>query len=211
MVNTIIDIYYANDVEPADAAALGVVGIIHKASEALDFRDPKYRDRRDAAQDLGLLWGAYHLSSGQDPAGQVGRFLDAIETVDDTTLLALDWETSAHHGTASKQQTHAFIEEFHAQTGRYPVVYGGHTVRDACENGRDEILAQCPLWYVRYRTTPLGLPTNTWPTYALWQYSNGRPEDDEITPPTYALGGADWNRFDGSVEQLRAVWPFISA
>jgi lysozyme len=184
------------------------VAIIHKASEALHFRDPRYHDRKQAARDLGLLWGAYHLSSAQDPRQQVDFFLETIGDIEDDVLLALDWERSAHHGQASTAQTHAFIRAFHARTGRYPVLYGGHTVRAACANGRDPLLARCPLWYVRYRTRPVGLPTNTWESYTLWQYSNGNPNVDELPAPTYELGGADWNRYDGTLDQLRDSWPF---
>ncbi len=209
MVAHIIDIYYANDVEPAAAQQYDVLAIIHKASEALHFRDPRYRDRKQAAKDLGLLWGAYHLSSAEDPADQVDFFLETIGEAEDDVLLALDWEASKNHGQASKDQTHAFISAFHDRTERYPVLYGGHTVRDACAQGRDSILARCPLWYVRYRTKPVGLPTNTWKTYSLWQYSNGDPNVDELPAPTYELRGADWNRYDGSAEQLRKSWPFL--
>jgi lysozyme len=208
MVRHIIDIYYQNDVEPAAAKDDDVVAIIHKASEALHFRDPRYSDRKQAAKDLGLLWGAYHLSSAEDPDDQVDFFLETIGGVEEDVLLALDWEISKGHGQATTDQTHQFVRAFHGRTGRYPVLYGGHTVRAACSNGRDPVLALCPLWYVRYRTTPVGLPTNTWNTYALWQYSNGDPNVDELPAPTYSLRGADWNRFDGTLEQLRNTWPF---
>lgn len=208
MVKHIIDIYYDNAVEPAAAQAEGVVAIIHKASEALHFRDPRYQDRKQAARDLGLLWGAYHLSSAQEPEAQVDFFLETIGAIEDDVLLALDWEKSRDHGQASVDQTHAFIRAFRERTGRYPVLYGGHTVREACENGRDPLLARCPLWYVRYRATPVGLPTNTWNSYTLWQYSNGDPNVDELPAPTYELDGADWNRFSGSIEELRSSWPF---
>jgi lysozyme len=209
MVATIIDIYYANDVEPAAAQQHDVVAIIHKASEALHFRDPRYQGRKQAAKDLGLLWGAYHLSSAEDPEAQVDFFLDTVGEVEHDVLLALDWEASKNHGQASKDQTHDFISAFHDRTGRYPVLYGGHTIRDACAHGRDSILARCPLWYVRYRSTPKDLPTNTWQNYTLWQYSNGNPNVDELPAPTYELRGADWNRYNGSLEQLRESWPFL--
>lgn len=185
-----------------------MVAIIHKASEALHFRDPKYHARKQAARDLGMLWGAYHLSSAQDPEDQVDFFLETIGEVEDDVLLALDWETSKDHGQASIAQTHEFIRVFHERTGRYPVLYGGKQVRKACENGPDPLLAPCPLWYVRYRTTPVGLPTNTWESYTLWQYSNGNPNVDELPAPTYELGGADWNRYAGTLEELRESWPF---
>ena len=141
----IIDIYYDNDVEPAEAKDNDVVAIIHKATEALHFKDPRYLDRKQAARDLGLLWGAYHLSSAEDPEDQVDFFLETIGQVEEDVLLALDWEASKHHGQATVDQTHDFIRAFRDRTGRYPVLYGGHTIRSACEDGRDPLLARCPL------------------------------------------------------------------
>ena len=211
MLNDIIDIYYKNSVEPADALAKGVPAIIHKASEATDFKDPKYQDRRKAALDLGLLWGAYHLSSAQDPKTQVDWFLKQVGTVDDTTLLALDWEKSAFHGKATLDQTYAFVTEFRASSaGRYPVLYGGSTIREGVGGKKDELLAKCPVWYIRLKSTPDGLPTATWPTYTLWQYSDGTKRKGVPDPPTYDLKGADWSAFQGTLENLQQSWPFIS-
>ena len=45
-----------------------------------------------------------------------------------------------------------------------------------------------------------------WPTFTLWQYTDGDigPEPHE-TPGT---NGADRNIFQGTVRQLRDLWPF---
>jgi lysozyme len=205
----IIDIYGPNRVDLQGAWDNGVRAIIHKASEALDVTDDKYQARKEQALRIGFLWGAYHLSSGQD----VGQQLDLLLSMEDGTnpriLLALDWEESAHHGVMTLEQVRDFVRRFHQRLGRYPILYGGHMLRDsAAINQGDPLLANCPLWYQRYRATPVGLPIATWPKYALWQY-----DDEHLAnggPNLPATPGADWNRYDGDLAALTAAWPFAA-
>jgi lysozyme len=67
----------------------GIVGIIHKATEGLSYRDPRYLARRQPALNIGLVWGAYHFANASDPIAQVDNFL-SVTGVDDDTLYALD-------------------------------------------------------------------------------------------------------------------------
>src|SRR5947199_6342357 len=71
MIDSIIDIYHLNTVNLATAKANGVVAVIHKATEGATVVDAEYRKRRDKAKALGLLWGAYHYSSGASVSDQV--------------------------------------------------------------------------------------------------------------------------------------------
>jgi hypothetical protein len=93
---------------------------------------------------------------------------------------------------------------------RYPLLYGGSLVREAegIQQG-DTLLANCPLWYVRFTNGPLEIPANTWSTYTLFQF------DDENrlfgAPPPDVVPGADFNRFQGTFDSLRAAWPFAGA
>ena len=65
--NLIVDLSHHNgDVEFPRAKAAGVVGVIHKATQGTKFVDPTYAKNRKAATDIGLLWGAYHFSTGGD-------------------------------------------------------------------------------------------------------------------------------------------------
>jgi hypothetical protein len=90
---------------------------------------------------------------------------------------------------------------------RYPILYGGVTIRECRElvHG-DPVFRSCPLWYQQYKPTLSGIPARTWPSFTFWQY------DDENRanggPPPNVLPGADWNRFPGSLDQLKAAWPF---
>jgi lysozyme len=133
-------------------------------------------------------------------------FLSVEGGSDPSIGLAIDWEQPDQHGTMPYAHLREFVTVFAGKMKRYPILYGGHLLREeaAILNG-DALLGKCPLWYQRYRETPLGLPDKTWSGYTLWQFDdehrqNGAPKD--------ILPGADWNRFNGSFDDLKQAWPF---
>lgn len=222
-VDRIIDIYWDNDVDLHDARDAGVLAVIHKATEGTSVPNnlhdaAVYPQRKQRAQQLGLLWGAYHLTNGDPAEDQLAHFLSVEDGSDPSILLALDWERS-HDGTIMNiVHVREFVRLFNQRfPGRYPMIYGGWTVRENHDILQgDTLLAKCPLWYQQYsphngplptNAQPLHLPKATWPTATLWQYS-----DEHTTqygaPTIPALGGSDWNRFAGTADELAAQWPF---
>jgi len=117
----------------------------------------------------------------------------------------LDWEPS-DGPDMTLDQARKFVQVIKNETGRWPVVYGGHLLRESVGHDPDPILSNCPLWYLRYRRSPIGIPTAIWPTYTLWQYTDGDvgPEPHETAGTT----GADRSIFQGTTEELKALWPF---
>lgn len=205
MINSIIDIYHQNTIDLPAAKAGGIVAVIHKATEGTSFRDKKYHSRRAEAKSLGLLWGAYHFSSGAAITDQVENFLKYAQPEDDE-LIALDWEPS-NGPDMSLSQTRHFVQMIKSETGRWPVLYGGHLLRQSVGHTTDEILKNCPLWYARYTEHPIGIPIETWPTFTLWQYTDansGNPPHDTPGAPS----GVDRNIFRGTADELAALWPF---
>lgn len=205
MIDTIIDVNHANSLNLDKLEEAGIVAIIHKVSEGATFKDPKYKLRKKQARDRGFLWGAYHFSSGGDPIAQVKNFLAVEDGSDPDVLMALDWEDSTSGPNMTLAQAQQFVTEIQKRTGRFPVVYGGSLIRENVTKP-NKILKNCPLWYVRYKDTPAGIPTHTWPAFTLWQYTDGQlGPQPRLTPGS---SGADRNRFDGTVKQLKAAWPF---
>ncbi len=206
MITSIIDIFHGNEVDWDAAVAGGITAVIHKATQGLNFTDSQYVGRRAKAKELGLLWGAYHFATGDSVAGQVEHFL-AFAKPEDDELIALDFEPNTSGGpTMTIAQAREFVEAVKDKTGRFPVVYGGHLIREAIGQSHDPVLANCPLWYVRIAATPIGIPTQVWPDYTLWQYTDG---DSGIEPvKTPGVQGADRNMFKGTVDDLKAAWPF---
>ena len=224
--NGLVDLSHHNPV--ADWTALrraGIVGVIHKATEGATFRDKTFRERRDKARAAGLLWGSYHFSSGLPPADQVANYLDWADPAHDE-LIALDYEPSTAGRTMTVFGMVEFVERIAEATGRLPVIYGGHLIReaaaelDAVAGGRDgadagaevgrsairarEILARCRLWYARYAPEPIGIPV-IWPRWTLWQYSDGTAGPGPHEVP--GLGHVDRDTFNGTESELRARWP----
>jgi lysozyme len=206
MIDTIIDIYHQNSIDLGRVQADGIVAIIHKATEGSRFRDPEYQNRRAPAKNAGFLWGAYHFASGEDVTHQVENFLTYAQPTGDE-LIALDFEPSSSGPNMTLEQAHQFVLQVQNKLGRPPVIYGGSMLREAAGSQNDAILATCPLWYARYSNTdtPIGIPLQVWPSFTLWQYTDG---DNGSQPHTVdSIGRCDRNRFVGTVDDLLRAWP----
>ncbi|SEK02541.1 glycoside hydrolase family 25 protein [Paraburkholderia diazotrophica] len=211
-IDAIVDLHHDRPFDAAKAKADGIAAVIHKASEGATFKDDQYKTRREAARKAGLLWGAYHFSSGRPVADQVRNFLEAVEWgaagVDNTgTLLCLDFEPSTSGPDMTLDQAHEFVTAIKNKSGRWPMIYGANMLRDAVQShGADPILKNCPLWYARYRDQPIGIPVDTWPKFTLWQYTDGKagPLPQEVN----GMGHTDRNCFAGSLNGLTESWPF---
>lgn len=211
----IIDIYEGNAPDIDDAWNRGVRVILFETGRGLCHTDGMYAQYKQQALAKGFLWGAYHLLSGEDIDDQLDAFLTIEDGSDPRVALALDWEKCCvPKKTLSLTKFRLIIQRFNVKMrprypDRYPILYGGSEIRAASDlnqgNG-DRLLAKCPLWYQRYRSTPLGLPKRTWPTYTLWQFDDENRNNGG--PPKDVLPGADWNRFQGTIEELKAAWPF---
>ncbi len=211
MINTIVDLNHDNHIDFDQARTAGIVAIIHKATEGADFKDNKYRDRRDIALSKGFLWGAYHFSSSRRVSDQVENFLDTVQwgvdpARDQRTLLCLDFEPSSSGPDMTLEQAEDFVLLVRNKTGRYPMIYGGSLLREKIGTSENEILRHCPLWYARYRNSPIGIPVNTWDDYTLWQYTDGEFGPEPHSVP--GMGGTDRNQFAGTKEELQSAWPF---
>ena len=130
MIDTIIDVNHENSLNFAKLQEAEIVAIVHKATEGSTFKDAKYQSRKKQALKLGFLWGAYHFSSGADPVAQVDNFLSVEDAEDPKTLIALDWEDSTSGDNMTLAQAQEFVSEVKKRTGRFPLVYGGHLIRE---------------------------------------------------------------------------------
>lgn len=199
----IIDIHHQNPIDPETAKNAGVVAIIHKATEGGDFKDKSYHSQKAKAKNLGLLWGSFHFSNGTDPIKQVDNYIQYSQPLDDE-VICLDFEHNKGNEMSLKQ-AEVFINEILKQTGRYPLLYGGAWMREQVGRKHNETLSKCPLWYRRYASIPKELPTQIWPSYTLWQYTDGTQGGEP-----HSVNGVtcDRSRFNGTVDDLRRVWPF---
>ncbi|MBV9066937.1 MAG: hypothetical protein JO004_14385 [Methylobacteriaceae bacterium] len=120
--------------------------------------------------------------------------------------MAIDWEKPC--GSQMKyEQIRDFVQMFADRLGFYPMIYGGHAIRESKQlRDGDALFAKCPIWYQSSTLTPAKLPTRTWAAYTLWQYDDEHRKNG--APPPHVLNGVDWSRFNGTFEQLKNEWPF---
>ncbi|MEF2552409.1 GH25 family lysozyme [Aurantimonas sp. A2-1-M11] len=170
-----------------------------------------YMTRREMAKMKGLLWGAYHLGRPGNPRAQADHFVDFAEPAEDD-LIALDIEDNTDDWM-SLSDAEIFADQVKIRTGRYPVLYtNGNTARYISDNKAEyPLLSRLPLWYARYREDITGkFPEETWPTYALWQFSSMHNCNTRSCP--YRVKGAktdiDVNVASMDVAGLKAAWPF---
>jgi lysozyme len=191
----VIDISHWNEVTDWHAVrASGVLGVIHKFSQGVSYRDDMFNAARAGCEEAGLLFGRYHFAEGSDVMAQVRNFLADYR---DGELLALDWEDNdGSTGTMSLSQAVQFVEEVHALTGQMPVLYSGNTAKEAL-GSPNTALMKCRLWLAHYADDPVCPPG--WDEPWLWQWT------DEGKTPGIA-GNVDQDAWAGSHEALRQQW-----
>lgn len=200
----VADIYHGDTVSSLRIAQTsGLLGVIHKASQGTSVTDPAYAQRRAAAADAGLLWGAYHFATNEDPAAQVRHFLDCAKP-DKNTLLALDFEPNGNH-TMTLSQAHEFLAGIQQQIGRKAVLYSGNLIKETLP-GIDEFFGSHRLWLAEYG--PIAKLPASWSKYWLWQFTgDGIGPGPHSFPGIPGAGGAlDLNTYNGTASQLAAEW-----
>lgn len=218
MIDRIVDIYHGDDVSDwGSVVAGGVVAVIHKASQGLESTDHMYADRRPRAIQSGLLWGAYHFATGDDGGAQADHFLEVAfagqtpeyqdYSAKGGVLIALDLEHNPTGSRVTLKAARAFICRIRELAKRLPWAYGSDVIAElAAQELRDfphdPILTLCPLWIARYGHVPVVPPG--WKSWTLWQYAAGESRTPGQSLP--GLGYVDRSRFDGTLEELRAVW-----
>lgn len=196
MSTDVLDISHHNDVESFDALRkAGIMGVIHKATESTDYADPTYKERRVAAKDAGLLWGAYHFLRPGDMHAQAKHFLNVARPGKDDLLCADHEDTGV-----TLDDLHEFLGAIWALTKRKAVIYSGHVLKE--QVGEDVIpwLKDHQLWVAQYTDEPQpDWPKQIWPRYFLWQFT------DKGAAPGVS-GDVDCNRAGVDDHKLKAQW-----
>ncbi len=220
--DAVVDLSHLDQVIDFSAARWqsGILGVIHKASEGYDWVDPTYDARRAKAEAAGLLWGAYHFGTFEQPGEkQAAAFLAAAKP-GPRTVLALDVELNERRPANSMDVVgaEAFVRAVYQVTGRLPLVYihpswadglpvGGsrRTFGGAVEPGM--MLAACDLWVADYRAEPRVPRAWAQRGWHLWQYAGD--DNGQFPGRTRAVAGiavCDRNVFRGGPSDLSAYW-----
>lgn len=105
----------------------GVTGVFLKASEGTSFTDSTFKERRVAANKVGLHVGAYHFAR-PDQSGaamQAALFTDIVGKLDSTDLKpVLDFESASSLSPSELEKwARDFNQEVKAKLGRVPIFY----------------------------------------------------------------------------------------
>ena len=193
--------HFQPNVDFANAYAGGLRAVFHKASEGLQFIDPRYASSRQEARAAGLLWGAYHFGTGDDALAQAEHFL-SVAKPDGETLLVLDLERNPSGASMSIEQARTFVSHVQQVTGKWPGLYSGSYIRDHLGNMRDPVLGNCWFWLAEYGPEPHVPPS--WRAWSLWQHTDGHVGPGPHTVP--GAGPCDRDRFAGDEQALQAFW-----
>jgi lysozyme len=206
-INAVIDLSHHNgNVDLGKAAAAGIAGVIHKATQGAAFADNMYTTNRNKAAAAGLLWGAYHFGDGSDALAQADHFLDIVQP-DAQTLVVLDFEENTQGPSMTLDGARAFVNRVNDSIGRFPGLYGGVFLKQALGKNLDPVLANCWLWLSQYGNTPV-VPAN-WPSWTMWQYTDGAVGPQPHTVD--GVGPCDRDKFNGDLVALGKLWKAASA
>ncbi len=198
MLDTIIDISHHNHKPRFDLAKQsGIYGIIHKSTQGSSYTDPTFTTRRDFIEDVGLKLGAYHFLTNTSPIQQADHFLTVTR---DVPLLVVDWESN-NGKLPSVAVLSEFIRHVNGQ-GRSLGLYLGNADLKAHVKQFDLAIRNCWLWVARYGKLP-EVPLNSWPTFTLWQWTDGLHNQPVPVP---GIGYADRNKFNGDQTALDNLW-----
>jgi hypothetical protein len=128
--------------------------------------------------------------------------------------MAVYWKET-FKGVMGVPKLRKLVSGFRERLGFWPVLYGGHHIREAREFQKgDPIMGKCPLWYIQIDESmtadTLDFPRATWSDFALWQFATEKALKARYYPRD-VLHGADAGLFQGNESELRKSWPFRTA
>lgn len=156
--------------------------VIVKATEGETYVNPKANHQYELAKSLGKLVGTYHYASGGDPRKEAQFFLNNVRNWIGEAVLAIDWEEYHNSAFGRTDWVRAFVDEVHAQTGVWPLVYVSESAIPQVANTVND----CGLWVAKYPsmnwnswTVPnMKVNTSPWGAYTIWQYTGGDMDRD---------------------------------
>ncbi|TDQ01374.1 GH25 family lysozyme [Labedaea rhizosphaerae] len=198
--------HYQGSINWATVKANGAKFAWIKATEGTSYHDPYFSQNYLAAYNQGIIRGAYHYGRPDVSSGTVQADYFASNgggwSRDGLTLpgtLDIEWGTAGEGGDCygkSHSQIVQFIlsfsNEYHARTGRWPVIYTATSWWTECTGNTGDFSSTNPLWVARYSTSVGTLPYN-WGYQTVWQYA-----DSGIFP-------GDQDRFNGDYSRVQAL------
>lgn len=177
-------------------ASAGKAFVFLKATQGASAVDPDHQKNAEAARAAGLLVGAYHFYVPSDSAdAQFANLRRQAPPKPGDLPPAVDIEIlSPNSPTELAAQLRPFLQMIENEYGVKPIIYSGRSFATA----HLADLSAYPLWLAEYteKTTPQLPPY--WDKWTFWQYTD--------SGSVVGVGGkVDLNRFNGSLQDLRAM------
>lgn len=152
-------------------------GVIIKATQGTGYVNPLCNTQWDIAKGNGKLLGLYHYAGGDDPVAEANYFIDNIANYVGQGVLVLDWEKYQNAAWGSTTWARSFVDQVHARTGVWPLVYTGTEGLVQIGNTSND----CGLWFAGYplENNDWNVPdfiysTAPWQYYTGWQFTSGK-------------------------------------
>jgi GH25 family lysozyme M1 (1,4-beta-N-acetylmuramidase) len=175
-----------------------------KATESTTYQNSYFTQQYVGSYNVGLVRGAYHFATPNTSSGaaQADYFAShgGAWSADNQTLPGLlDIEYNPYGATcyglsqsAMVNWISSFINEYHARTSRWAVIYTTTDWWTTCTGNSGAFRNNDPLFIARYSSSAGTLPGG-WGFYTFWQYA------DSGTFP------GDQDVFNGSADRLLAL------
>lgn len=196
------------DMDFAALAAGGYSFATGKVTGGNQYANPYFSTQFANAGKAGLVRGIYHydaeptVSTGT-PSEEAAHFLRHLpDPLPDWTHLALDAEERATRDVARYL---TWLRTVRDATKTRPFFYTFPSFISEASNLPWSDLAEFPLWFAWYPNDASNIAQHAMPTapagwrrVTIWQYTGGSPVPGTSFP-------TDLNRFDGTVDELRAL------
>ena len=155
--------------------ASGVQGVIIKASEGVNYRDPQLTRNQNECRRLGLLTGYYHYARpeyGNSPESEAQYFINQIWPLSEGEWVALDMEASNYADRVNWSKK--FLDYLSNKlNGTKPLFYTYLAILQAA-NWKPLAEANYGLWYAHYDFDADKINTSVphWSVVAMKQYSS---------------------------------------
>jgi lysozyme len=177
-------------------AGEGVRFVFIKATDGLDWVDPAFADSFAAADDAGLLRGAYHFYETNDPGeAQADWFLSHVTFAPGDLPPVVDIERIKKPVPGGLvAEFSAFLNRVESAAGVPVIIYTGTNFWDHAL--KDHFMDR-PLWVAEYQVDAPTLPDG-WADWTFWQYTDQAAFDASPKP-------LDASRFNGDATGLQAL------
>jgi lysozyme len=165
--------YYEESIDWNTVRANGIEFAIIRATDGLQFPDPKFSAYWAGAKAAGVIRGAYQFfRPAQDPVAQANLLLSRMGPPQPGDLPpVLDVEVSGGRTPAEiAAAVRAWVDHVAQAIGRQPIIYAGRYSWHDLTGNTD--VTTSPLWVAHYTAAPCPNIPSPWTRWLMWQHSS---------------------------------------